>query len=118
MKYIKQFEIHNPNYGSDWKIGDIIVSTITKYASDSKWLHEDYKYEIIEFAHVNTTVKVKEVGRPYENHEWHRRPNVPSGRPYTDYDRPGVILNAYFFKDNFITLEEWELRNSANKYNL
>ena len=111
MKYIKKFEIYRSNwkngihyteYGSDWKIGDIIVAILTKYASDGHWLHEDYKYEIVEFAHVNTTVKVKEHGLQHSFR----------------HAGPGLILNAYFFKDNFITLEDWELKNTTDKYNL
>ena len=102
-----------PEYGSNWKIGDIIVAIQTKYASDGHWLHEDYKYEIVEFAHVNTTVKVKEIGKPYDIGEAQedRRNRIYAGSP-------GLILNAYFMKDNFITLEDWELKNTTDKYNL
>ena len=106
-------DMHYTEYGSNWKIGDIIVAIQTKYATDGHWLHEDYRYEIVEFAHVNTTVKVKEIGKPYDIGETQedRRNRIYTGSP-------GLILNTYFFKDNFITLEDWELKNTTDKYNL
>lgn len=102
MKYIQLFE--NFNSRDDWQIGDIIVALETKYADDTNWLHEDFKYEILDIGHANTTVKVKEVGYPYSSLE--------------DYTGRGKTFNRYFMKYVFITLEEWELKEKEKKYNI
>ena len=101
MKHLQLFE--NFKSPEDWQIGDIIVSLETKYA-DGDWLHIDFKYEIVEIAHANTTVKVKEVGYPYSSIE--------------KYTGRGKTLNCYFMKYCFITLEEWELKEFGKKYNI
>jgi hypothetical protein len=96
MKFLKTFENIIPEYGDDWEIGDIVVAIETKYGFGAKWLHEDYKYEIIDIAE-NNCIKVKELNHPYD-------------------DDP--IIDVYFYRNHFITLEEWELSQDINKYNL
>ena len=99
MKYIKLYEIFKDyaNYGSEWKIGDIIVPAYPFYLGTTGELIggglNNKKYEIIEFAHVNTTVKVKEL---FSNR----------------------VLDVYLSKDKFMTEEEWELQSMAQKYNI
>ena len=58
MKYLKKFEIYDPDYGSDWKIGDIIVPAYPFYLNTTGELIgaglNEKRYEILEFGHVNT----------------------------------------------------------------
>lgn len=103
MRHLKIYE--NFKSPDEWQIGDVVVAITTKYAGNTYWLHEDYKYEIIDMKHDNTTLKVKEVGYQYSDEN-------------TPYNGESPILNAYFFKKDFITLEEWKLKQRADKYNL
>ena len=99
MKYIKLYEDFKDyaNYGSEWKIGDILVSSYPFYLNTTGELIggglNQKRYEIIEFAHINTTVKVKELDS-YK------------------------VLDVYLSKDKFMTEEEWELQSMAQKYNI
>ena len=91
MKYIKKFEtLKSPD---EWKLGDIVVSKELKYSDHTDWIVPGEKYEIVEFAHKGTTIKVK---------------NINNGR----------IYSTYFSKYNFMTEEEWELTQQSKKYNL
>ena len=46
MKYIKTYETFIPEYGKDWKIGDVVVAIKNMYAGGSNWLKEGEKYII------------------------------------------------------------------------
>lgn len=93
MKFIRTFELFNFEYGSDWEIGDIIVGTTQMYTDNGDWIIPGDKYEIIDFGHKNTTVKIK---------------NIKNNRIYV----------SRWLKINFTTEEDWNLQQTANKYNL
>lgn len=97
MKYIKSYE--NFKSPEDWQIGDIVVAKETIYASNGQWLREGHKYKILEIGDSGDLeegiIKVQE------------------------FDISGHhILDRFFYKWRFITLEEWELKQSTEKYNL
>ena len=74
----------------DWKVGDIVVASKNGYALKTEWIIKDRKYKIIE---INDYMKI----RVSDN---------------------GVEFLASFFKEFFISLDEWELKNNIKKYNL
>jgi len=100
----KLFESH-----SDWKVGDIIVAVNgirrmapLDYYSSRGILVKDYSYEIVSID--NALIRVKDKDDKYVR---------------DSYNEKGKIKRKKFFlKKDFITLEEWELKNSAQKYNL
>lgn len=94
MKYLKKYE----KYKDDWKVGDIVVAVNNKYDVGTYWIIEGKKYEIIEIAHRNTTIKVKDI--------------TPNELGYYK------TYNSYFHKNNFISEEEYLRRKIINKYNL
>jgi len=104
MKYLHLYEKFKSK--DDWEVGDIVVALEYRYAGQTMWLQENYKYEIIEIS--QDQLKVKEVGYPYSDLEEYI--NTFKSEP--------TILENYFSKNLFITLDEWELTQSTNKYNL
>jgi hypothetical protein len=95
----KLFESH-----SDWQIGDIIVAikgvvrmATLDYYSSRGIIVKDGKYEIVSID--NALIKVKDKDGNYVRNGFSKK-------------------YKYFLKNDFITLEEWELKNSAEKYNL
>lgn len=90
MKYIQLFENFKPR--EDWQVGDIVVSKKRKYAGNLNWLNYGQKYEIVEVMFSNSVIKIK--------------------------DLDGQTLNSNFFKNFFVTEEEWELKEKEKKYNI
>ena len=121
MNYIKTYE--NFKSPDDWQIGDIVVAIETIYATDSRWLHKDRKYQIIEYYIGNYTgiVKTTSLGSKSSRTQGFNSIKVKElnfdDTQITDADWNGV-LETFFSKNSFITLEEWELKQDTNKYNL
>jgi len=93
---------------AEWKIGDIVVAiygTIKvaplDYYSCRGILIKDYKYTIAEIT--EQTIRVIDIENNYVRHSDAKDKNY---------------RKIYLLKDKFITLEEWELKKSASKYNL
>jgi hypothetical protein len=97
MKYLKTYEswysYSGPEYGADWKVGDIVVGKFQKYVDNTDWILPGEKYEILSINHRNTTIEVK---------------NVSNNRVYT----------SSWSKDYFMSEKEYELQQQQNKYNL
>jgi hypothetical protein len=97
MRHLKTFEAWyedtEPEYGADWKVGDIIVGNIQMYTDNTDWIIPGERYEILGFNHNNTSVKIR---------------NIKNNRVYV----------SSWLKTNFITEENWELQQQQNKYNL
>ena len=49
MKHLKLYEHFDSS--DDWKIGDIVVSRVNKYAADTNWIFKGNKYKILGIAH-------------------------------------------------------------------
>ena len=104
MKHLHLYEHFKSK--NDWEIGDVVVALDTIYARDHIWLHEDYKYEIVNIKH--DKIKVKEVGFPYSDLIEYK----------TIFNGTSPVLQKYFSNKKFMTLEEWEFTQHTNKYNI
>jgi len=85
---IKKFE--NVEYGNDWAVGDIVVSIHNWNLGQGVFILRNQWLEITEITEVGT-IRLK----------------------YDD-----KVLNSYFMKDKFIALEDWKIKQQANKYNI
>ena len=110
MKYLKTYE--NYKDSSDWKVGDIIIAIngtfdvgndkYISYWSERGILVKDETYEIVEIKDTSDFGQTPEIF------------------PIKVKDRNDNIVQCdyYLSKDNFITLDEWNLNNATKKYNL
>lgn len=72
----------------DWQVGDKVVALQNRYAGGTNWILKDSKYVISEISGHKEWIKLE-----HEGDFWHE-------------------------KRFFVTEEEWNLRQVADKYNL
>lgn len=102
MKHLQIFENFN-----DWKIGDVVVAIIGNsrqapldfYSSRGKLIFND-KYKIIDI--VDDTIRVEDKEGNYVRNKF--------------VDK--TYRKVYLLKNDFISLEDWILKQTSNKYNL
>jgi hypothetical protein len=112
MKHIKIYDFFKNSY--DWKVGDVVIAikghskiAPLEYYSDTGRLIENYKYTIIEI--IDTTKNEQKPERFQIAVKDENGDNVK----YSHEDKL-----AYFYKSNFITEEEFEMKNNVKKYNI
>jgi hypothetical protein len=101
MKYIKKFEDINESLfksKDEWKVGDIIVATKNMYDRSTRWIIKDHKYKITEIEKNDPPLKDRML--------------------LTDMNGDDYDYHYHYFKDDFIDLEQWEILNNIDKYNL
>ena len=120
MKYLKTYENFKPS--KDWQIGDIIVAKNGIKPKNLENFSQKYSHLgrlIVD--HKYTIVDIKDTSKNGQTPD--RFPISVSDEngvqvvdfSFNDYEKK---VPAYFLKDNFITLEEWELKNAIKKYNI
>lgn len=94
MKYLKTYESFKSK--DDWKVGDIIVATKNHYDRNTRWIIKDQKCIIKEIEKNNPPLKDRILIADMNNNDYF----------------------YHYFKDDFIDLEQYEVLNGIDKFNL